>query len=114
MAQRVLSTAPEQGSNNGMHDPDDIGDLSADVARRLALTRRAFGMQQQEFGTSAGMSQPQYNQFETGKRLLTLPYALALCLRYGVTLGWLYRGDPSGLPYSLHEKIREIRRSTRG
>ncbi len=92
-----------------MTDPDDTGDLRADVARRLALTRKAFGLPQQDFGTAAGMSQPQYNQFETGKRLLTLPYALSLCERYGLTLDWLYRGDPSGLPYALHEKIRSIK-----
>ena len=93
-----------------MTDPEDVGDLPTDVARRLTRTRQAFGMQQQEFGVSAGMSQPQYNQFETGKRLLTLHYALALCERYGLTLDWLYRGDPSGLPYSLHEKIRAARK----
>lgn len=92
-----------------MFDPEDIGVLRKDVGRRLALARRSFGLNQVEFGAGAGMSQPQYNQAETGKRLLTLPYALALCTRYGLTLDWIYRGDPSGLQYRLAEKIRALR-----
>lgn len=94
-----------------MFDPDDCGDLKKDVGRRLALARRAFGINQQEFGAGGGMSQPQYNQAETGKRLLTLPYALTLCRIYGLTLDWIYRGDPSGLQHRLAEKIRLLRNS---
>lgn len=93
-----------------MMDPDDSGELKVDVARRLALARRAFDLNQQEFGESADMSQPQYSQSESGKRLLTLPYALKFCDRYGLTLDWIYRGDPSGLPYRLAEKIKALRR----
>lgn len=90
-------------------DPDDTGDLAADVARRLSLARRALGMTQQEFGARAGLSQPQYNQFETGKRRLTIEAALQLCHVYNLTLDYLYRGDPSGLPYKLATTINEIR-----
>lgn len=89
-----------------MIDPQDIGDLTIDVARRLASARRALGLDQQQFGTRAGLSQPQYNQFEKGKRLLTLSAAMKLCDEYNLTLDWLYRGDPSGLPYGLAKAIR--------
>lgn len=89
-----------------MIDPDDTGNLQADVARRLARTRAALGMRnQQDFGKRAGLSQPKYNQYETGKRLLTLEAALALCTTYNLTLDWLYRGDPSGLPYKLATEL---------
>jgi transcriptional regulator with XRE-family HTH domain len=94
-----------------MTDPRDTGDLIADVARRLASARLALGLDQQQFGTRAGLSQPQYNQFENGKRLLTLSAALKLCDSYNLTLDWLYRGDPSGLPYALATKIRDQRRA---
>ncbi len=89
-----------------MIDPRDTGDLTKDVARRLAAARTALGMDQQDFGTRAGLSQPQYNQFEKGKRLLTLTAAMKLCDEYNLTLDWLYRGDPSGLPYALAKAIR--------
>lgn len=90
-----------------MLDPRDTGDLKTDVGRRLRQTRTALGLDQQDFGTRAGMSQPQYNQYENGKRLLTLASALLLCSEYGLTLDWLYRGDPSGLPYRMATAIRD-------
>jgi transcriptional regulator with XRE-family HTH domain len=90
-----------------MIDPRDTGDLAIDVARRLAAARRALDLDQQQFGTRAGLSQPQYNQFEKGKRLLTLAAAMKLCDAYNLTLDWLYRGDPSNLPYKLATAIRQ-------
>lgn len=90
-------------------DPDDTGDLAADVGRRLSLVRRALRLNQQEFGSRAGLSQPQYNQFETGKRRLTIEAAINLCHVYSLTLDYLYRGDPSGLPYKLATTINQIR-----
>jgi len=89
-----------------MIDPRDTGDLATDVARRLTSARLALGLDQQQFGTRAGLSQPQYNQFDKGKRLLTLAAAMKLCDAYNLTLDWLYRGDPSNLPYKLATSIR--------
>ena len=93
-----------------MIDPDDSGQLTRDVARRLTLTRQAFGMNQAEFAEAAGLSQPQYSQFETGKRLLSLKAALNLCSKYNITLDWLYLGDPSGLPYRLADSLKHLRK----
>lgn len=92
-----------------MIDPDDTGDLARDVARRLARSRRALGLDQEMFGDGAGLSQPRYNQYETGRRLLTLAAAMALCERYNLTLDWIYRGDPSGLPYRLADALRSVK-----
>lgn len=99
-----------------MIDPDDTGDEANDIARRLRLTRRALGFddrQQKLFGEEAGLEQSSYNKFETGDRKLTLQAAMKLCHRYGLTLDWLYRGDPSGLPYKLYNRIRDLRNSER-
>lgn len=94
-----------------MIDPQDTGDHGSDTARRLRQTRMALGIDdQQEFGEAAGLEQSLYNRFETGKRLLTLQAAMKLCARYSITLDWLYRGDPSGLPYKLWNDIRALRR----
>ena len=92
-----------------MIDPQDIGDHAKDVGRRLALSRKAVGVNQQDFGHGAGLSQPRYNQYESGQRLLTLNAAMKLCEQYGLTLDWLYRGDPSGLPYWLATSIKDAR-----
>lgn len=65
-------------------------------------------MDQQDFGVRAGLSQPQYNQFETGRRMLTLQAAMRLCEEYNLTLDWLFRGEPSGLPRDLWLKVRDL------
>ena len=94
-------------SYNGRMAPGTYNDtLVTKVANKLLAARRAYGLEQQDFGKRAGLSQPQYNQFETGKRLLTLPCAIALCEEYNLTLDWLYSDDPSGLPADLWLKIR--------
>lgn len=99
------------GYENAMHDPDDTGDHANDVARRLRLVRTALGIpDQRDFGEAANLEQSLYNRFETGKRLLTLQAAMKLCERYGLTLDYLYLGDPSGLPYKLHNDIRILRK----
>lgn len=92
-------------------DHENTGDMARDTARRLALTREALGLTQTDFCEGAGISQPRYSPFESGKRRLSLDAALALCTHYAVTLDWLYRGDPSGLPVHLANKIRILRRS---
>ena len=92
-----------------MIDPQDNGTLADDVGRRLRLTRTALGLTQEEFAAKARLSQPRYSPYEAGKRLLTLSAAMALCAAYSLTLDWLYMGDPSGLPYRLHEKIKDLR-----
>lgn len=95
-----------------MIDPEDTGDHAQDVARRLRLTRLALRIEdQRDFGEPAGISQSLYNRFETGTRLLTLQAALKLCQTYDLSLDWLYRGDPSGLPYKLANDIRDTRKA---
>lgn len=91
-----------------MIDPLDTGDLDRDVARRLTLSRLAIGGSQADFGKSAGMSQPRYSAYENGLRLLTLKAAMMLCERYDLTLDWLYRGDPSGLPGWMHTALKTV------
>jgi transcriptional regulator with XRE-family HTH domain len=94
-----------------MEDPEDTGRHSVDIGRRLRLTRAALGVENQaEFGREAGLSQPLYNFYETGARPLTIQAALKLCDRYNLTLDWLYRGDPSGLPYKLAKDINALRK----
>lgn len=94
-------------------DPEDTGAWPEDVGRRLGRSRRALGLDQEEFAGGAGLTQPRYNPYETGKRPLTLNAAMLLCERYQLTLDWLFRGDPSGLPYRLHDRIKQIAQDER-
>lgn len=77
------------------------------VARRLAATRAALNEgDQQKFAEGAGLKQNAYNQYESAKRLISLNAAIKLCDAYHLTLDWIYRGDPSSLPYGLATMLR--------
>jgi transcriptional regulator with XRE-family HTH domain len=80
------------------------------VARRLEQTRLALEVGQSEFAKRAGLAQNTYNQFERGKRRLSLEAAHALCDEYRLTLDWLYRGDLSSMPHTLAGTLRRMRR----
>jgi len=88
-----------------MIDPLDTGDLDKDVARRLTLSRIALGMSPGDFAAGAGLTQSNYSQYENLWRSLSIRAAMKLCARYNLTLDWLFRGDPSGLPIRLNDAI---------
>ena len=47
----------------------------------------------------------QWNQYESGERRITVDVALKLKMLYGITIDYIYTGDPSGLPFRLHRQI---------
>lgn len=89
-------------------DPRDRGELAVDVGRRLTLLRDVFGMSQTAFGKISGLSQSRYSQYETGERLLPVPVAIALSNKLGVSLDWLYMGEPNAMPMDLWRKIQKL------
>lgn len=82
------------------------------VAQRLVQTRLALEIGQSKFARRAGLAQNTYNQFERGKRRLSLEAAHALCDEYRLTLDWLYRGDLSSMPHALAGTLRRMQRLT--
>lgn len=91
-------------------DEDDGDRTPEGVGERLALTRRVWGAQQQEFAERAGLNASAYNQYERGKRLISVSHAHRLCDTYDLTFDWIYRGDPSGLRYQTVEAIKALRK----
>lgn len=77
----------------------------AAIGERLRVTREALGLDQRGLCRAVDVGESSYNQFEKGSRPLTIGPALKLCRRFGLTLDWLYRGDPSGLPVRLVEQL---------
>lgn len=88
-------------------DPRDRGLLAVDVGRRLTLLRDVFEMSQTAFGKISGLSQSRYSQYETGDRLLPVTVAIAFSNKFGVSLDWLYTGEPAGMPLDLWRKIQK-------
>ena len=79
------------------------------IGERLCLAREALRLSQAKFALRAGMSPNAYNQFERGKRRLTIDGALKIHDAHGLTLDWIYLGDCSGLKPALADAIEQIR-----
>ena len=78
------------------------------VGRRLRLTREALRLTQREIASRAGMATNTYGQYETGTRLISPKRAIDLCDQFGLTLDWIYRGNPGDLPYKLASAIKAM------
>jgi len=80
------------------------------IAKRLIQTRLALGYATQTaFSEQIGIHQHQYNVFENGRRRISLGVALLIWEKFGVSLDWIYCGDATGLPASLHKKLKRSR-----
>lgn len=82
-----------------------VSQFSQDVGRRLARTRDARGLTQEQLARDVNMTRSAVGNFEQGTRKLDGESAVRLSARLGVTTDWLLRGDPSNLPVSLAEKL---------
>ncbi|WP_422363207.1 helix-turn-helix domain-containing protein [Pyruvatibacter mobilis] len=79
------------------------------IAARLRATREALGLSQSDLCKQSGIARNTYNQFESGVRRPSIDAAIKLCESITVTLDWIYRGVPDGLPHGLATKIRGVR-----
>jgi ribosome-binding protein aMBF1 (putative translation factor) len=75
------------------------------VGRRLLRTREALGLSQAEFCRQIGVERNLYNPFEKGRRRITIGVAMKIRDRYGITLDWIYAGEPHALPSDLYHKL---------
>lgn len=76
------------------------------VAKRLTTTREALGLSPAELCRQISIAPNRWSQYESGDRRITLAVAAKMCEQFAVTLDWIYRGDPSGLPTRLIQKMR--------
>lgn len=86
-----------------------LGTDRTSVGQRLIAIRSAKGMTARDVIERVGIKQPQYSQWEGGKRLPKIEDALIYCERMNVTLDYLYRGVMAGLDFELAEQIRALR-----
>lgn len=67
--------------------------------------REALGLSQAELCRAIGIAPNRWNQFEQGKRRITVDVARRLKKNYGVTLDYIYEGDLSGLPKRIVDEL---------
>ena len=81
-----------------------------EIAERLALTRRALGYTQVTMARLMGSATvgQAWENYEAGRRRISIDHALALCRTCGLTLAWIYQGQMDSLPKSLYDKIQQM------
>jgi DNA-binding XRE family transcriptional regulator len=67
-----------------MPDPTSFAEIGA----RLVMTRKALGYTQTMMGRLIGPDVQIWENYETGRWLIPIDHALALC-SYGISLDWI-------------------------
>jgi transcriptional regulator with XRE-family HTH domain len=79
-----------------------------EIAHRLVLTRQALEISQVLMAKRVGATPQAWNNYETGRKRISIDQALRLCIATGVDLDWIYRGEMDGIPSALLDKIMAI------
>jgi len=101
------------GHISEMENPRELGLIHGvqtvgKIAARLRATQAALGKKSAVICRETGIAPNAWSQFRKGKdRIITVEEADKLCDTYRLTLDWIYRGDPYGLPDGLLEKIQQ-------
>lgn len=86
----------------------DGGRSNAHIAIRLNALMGALRLNQTGFAQLVGISQPGLNNYLKGHRRPDIDVAIAIQMKTGVTLDWIYLGDRSGLPSRLLEILPDL------
>lgn len=79
-----------------------------EIAKRLEITRKAIGISAADLCRLIKCKPNRWSQYESGDRKITQQIANDLCDEFSLTLDWIYRGDPAGLPLELRMKISKL------
>jgi hypothetical protein len=91
------------------HNMEPDSESKEAIAERLELARLALGYPtQQAFAGSIGVSPMKWNNYVAARDRIPLNVALELCKKHRLSLDWIYRADPNGLPVALARKLDEI------
>ena len=80
-----------------------------EIGHRLALTRQALGYTQATMGKLMGASAggQAFQNYEAGRRRISIGHATKLCQTCGMSMDWIYLGHMHSLPPELRDKILE-------
>lgn len=71
------------------------------IGQRLQALRETTGMSKTDFAAFCGYNYTRYINWESGHRRMLPDEAEVLCIKFGVTLDFIYRGIEAQLPQSL-------------
>ena len=79
-----------------------------EIGDRLRIAREIKELTQVEFARRAGMTPSAYNQMELGETMPSVKNAIAIRNAHGLTLDYIYCGDPGDLEPSLRRAIEAL------
>ena len=86
----------------------DGGRSNADIAKRLNALIEALDLKPVSFAALVNVSQPAISNYLSGLRRPDLDVGIAIQVKTGATLDWLYLGDRSGLPARLLGSLPDL------
>src|SRR5262249_30852518 len=86
----------------------DMADEIQEIGDRLRLTREALKKNQADWCRMVGIEQQAWNNYERGRRRISLDHALKVVKATGVGLDWIYRGISKDLPQDIFAGLREL------
>ena len=89
--------------------PQRPSDVVENAAARLRAAREALGIQQQDMARACGSEPQRWNNWEAGRSLPDAVVLIRAHALYGISLDWVYAGDPRNLPGRLLDALRTRR-----
>ena len=80
------------GGRANLTNPESMDSM----AKRLRTLRKALGRTQGKMALAigSGSGAAMWSNYEAGYRRISTDHALNLCRKYGLTMDWIYRGNP--------------------
>jgi DNA-binding XRE family transcriptional regulator len=106
---RAYKRHRRQPRRTAMATDEEKAGFRREIGERLRVVREIKQMAQGEFAKRAGLTPSAYNQIELGETMPRIESAIALRNAHGLTLDYIYCGDPGDLEPSLRRAIEALR-----
>jgi transcriptional regulator with XRE-family HTH domain len=81
------------------------------IAERLKLLRESLGLSQTDMASLVGTSCQAWNNFERGRRRISVDQATKVCEKAGASLDWIYYGKLRSVATKIQTTERELHRT---
>lgn len=88
-----------------MSQTTPLSNIRAGYGLRLRVARKALGMTARALCSELGVEPGRWSHWENERHPPDVPIMLALKQRHGITLDWIFDGDPAALPWIVAQGI---------
>lgn len=83
-------------------------DIAAGYGARLLAARKAVAPSAAALAREVGVTKGRWSHWENERYPPDIHVLLALKMRHGISLDWIFAGDPSGLRLDLAQRIVQV------